>query len=51
MNVKKKDFSEAEWEYVKQLKLRYFTPTEIAQLMCFPANYGKYGGALECGVN
>ena len=29
-------------EVIKFLKLRFFTPREVANLMCFPSDYSKY---------
>ncbi|XP_064634816.1 tRNA (cytosine(38)-C(5))-methyltransferase-like [Lineus longissimus] len=39
VHLKKKDFSDSEWLLVRQLKLRFFTPREIAKIMCFPSDY------------
>ena len=34
-------WGEQEFEIIRQLKLRYFTPQEVANLMCFPKSFSK----------
>ncbi|KAK3103154.1 hypothetical protein FSP39_016859 [Pinctada imbricata] len=33
-------WGDREYSILEDLKLRYFTPKEIANLLCFPDNYG-----------
>ena len=34
-------WSEEEMNIVRDLSLRYFTPREIANILCFPPEFGK----------
>ena len=42
MELKNRDqWGDKEYGLLESLKLRYFTPREIACLLCFPPFYGK----------
>ena len=42
MELKNRDqWGDKEYGLLESLKLRYFTPREIACLLCFPPCYGK----------
>ena len=40
-NQDKNEWSKEQLAVIRSLKLRYFTPTEIANILCFPSSFGK----------
>lgn len=38
----RQQWGEAELAVLRRLKLRYFTPREVANLLCFPPEFGAW---------